>query len=119
MPILATIQSNTSYYAIQWDPVPRPRAYNIYRSVSGGAYTLYAVSCSHRRGRLDRRQRAWRQDDRHGGWDWRHIVGTDLTGAATASTAGTAIATDIQVQPDGTTTGTGGTGTYPSISIRR
>jgi len=109
-------QSNTSYYAIQWDPVASATGYNIYRSVSGGAYTLYASNVQPQTWTASTAANApgAKMTVTVDGTGGNIVPGTDLTGAATGITAGTAISDRYTgANQNGTTTGTGGTGTYP------
>ena len=109
-------QSNTSYYAIQWDPVASATGYNIYRSVNGGSYTLYASNVQPQTwtASIASNTPGAKMTVTVDGTGGNIVPGTDLTGAATGIAAGTAISDRYTgANQNGTTTGTGGTGTYP------
>lgn len=109
-------QSNTSYYAIQWDPVASATGYNIYRSVNGGAYSLYASNVQPQTwtASIASNTPGAKMTVTVDGTSGNIVPGTDLTGAATGIAAGTAISDRYTgANQNGTTTGTGGTGTYP------
>lgn len=109
-------QSNRNYYAIQWDRVLGATGYNIYRSVNGSAYTLYATNVQPQQWTASIAANApgAKMNVTVDGTGGNIVPGTDLTGAAAGIVAGTAISDRYTgANQNGTTTGTGGTGTYP------
>jgi hypothetical protein len=109
--------SSSSTNAIQWDPVTTGTGYNVYRSKNGGAFTLLATNVQPQTfvGSIALGP---------GGIGGRLTVTTDNTGGkifpgtVLDGNAGVTAETTISDRytggnQNGTTTGTGGTGTYP------
>jgi hypothetical protein len=108
--------SNSSITAIQWDPVLGATGYNIYRSVNGGAFTLYATNVQPQSfdGSIAPNSPGAKltvTTDRTGGNIFPGTVLSTNNGSVVAETAISDRYTGAN--QNGTTTGTGGTGTYP------